>query len=105
VFHNQIEDDDERLCGGHAFSEDGVTWSFTGTAWSNAVDFTDTTGTALYTRRYDFSRRERPHFIFSDAAHPYRIVALTTGVQFGLGSPIAQKGQDACYTSLQPVNC
>ena len=58
VFHNQIEDDDQRLCGGHAFSEDGKKWTFTGTAWSNRVPFDDGT-------HYAFSRRERspPHYL------------------------------------------
>ena len=37
VFHNQIQNDDERLCGGHAFSEDGRHWTFTGTAWGNSA--------------------------------------------------------------------
>jgi hypothetical protein len=37
VFHNQIEGDDERLAGGHAWSEDGLTWVFSGTSWNNTV--------------------------------------------------------------------
>ena len=41
VFHNQLEDDDERLCGGHAFSEDGVAWMYTGcTPSRGAIDRT-----------------------------------------------------------------
>lgn len=111
VFHNQLEDDDERLCGGHAFSEDGVAWAYTGTAWSNVVRNV-TAGRSSSARAasdgggggaYAFSRRERPHFVFSDPAHPTRITALTTGVQFGPGSPIARPGEDACFTQLQPV--
>ena len=40
-FHNQLEDDDERLCGGHAFSEDGVAWMYTGcTPSRGAIDRT-----------------------------------------------------------------
>lgn len=96
VFHNQIEKDDERLCGGHAFSEDGLTWTFTGTAWSNVVHFTDGSS-------YPFSRRERPHVIFGDPANPFTITHLSTGVQYGEGSPVYSDGEDACYTPVQPV--
>ena len=98
VFHSQIEDDDERLCGGHAFSEDGVQWTFGGTAWSNRVSLIDAATRAPF--EYSFSRRERPHLVFD--AHG-TIVALTTGVQFGDHSPTYRKGEDACYTLLQPV--
>jgi len=97
VFHNQIEADDERLCGGHAYSTDGISnWTFSGTAWSNKVHFDDGT-------EYSFSRRERPHLVFGDVAAPHRITALTTGVQYGVGSPVFASGQDACTTLLQPV--
>jgi len=101
VFHSQIEGDDERLCGGHAFSEDGITWTFGGTAWSNEVEFVAAEGSAAY--KYSFSRRERPHLVFGDAADPYRITALTTGVQFGSKAPLSVNGEDACYTLLQRV--
>ena len=51
--------------GGHAFSEDGIQWTYSGVAWGdpntriqgNIVNFTD--GTA-----FRFTRRERPHLIF-----------------------------------------
>ena len=96
VFHNQIEDDDQRLCGGHAFSKNGFDWNFTGTAWSNHVHYVDGT-------TYDFSRRERPHFVFGDPKDPFKITALTTGVQYGTKAPMSVDGQDACYTLLQPT--
>lgn len=92
VFHNQIEGDDERLCGGHAFSADGEHWTFGGTAWSNRVHFRNHT--------YRFSRRERPHLLLDGHG---AIVALTTAVQFGAHAPTYRKGEDACYTLLQPV--
>lgn len=38
IFHNQIEKDDERLAGGHAWSEDGISWVFSGTSWNNTGD-------------------------------------------------------------------
>ena len=96
VFHNQIEADDERLCGGHSYSEDGETWVFTGTSWGNRVRFTDGT-------EYKFSRRERPHFVFGDPQDPFKITALTTGVQFGTHAPVSVAGEDATYTLLQTV--
>lgn len=99
IFHNQIEYDDERLCGAHAFSADGVSWEFGGTAWGNRVEFLGGSSVASYA----FSRRERPHFVFGDPRAPRRITALTTGVQYGPGSPLARPGEDACYTLLQPV--
>ena len=130
MFHNQIEDDDERLCGAHAWSEDGAAWSFGGTAWSNRVPMlaeaapsgngtgiaatehaatggrrggmaaTSGNGTAAATELYRFSRRERPHLLFDAGG---AIVALTTGVQFGAHAPTSFAGEDACYTLLQPV--
>ena len=92
VFHNQIEGDDERLSGGHAYSVDGKSWTFTGTSWSNRVTFSDGS-------KYAFSRRERPHLIVRGGS----IVALTTSVQYGIGAPISLDGEDASYTLLQKV--
>ena len=100
VFHNQIEADDERLCGGHAYSEDGLRWTFSGTAWSNEVALVSPAGAAY---NYSFSRRERPHLVFGDPHDAHRITALTTGVQFGSKAPVSVKGEDACYTLLQEV--
>ena len=97
VFHNQIEADDERLCGAHAWSDDGgANWTFGGTAWSNRVPFVGDDGDELYR----FSRRERPHLVFDARG---AIVALVTGVQFGAHAPTSVDGEDACYTLLQPV--
>lgn len=99
VFHSQIEADDERLCGGHAFSADGLSWTFSGTAWSNRVPLRATRGAAP-PRLYRFSRRERPHLVFDEDGE---IAALTTAVQFGRHSPTYVAGEDACFTLLQPV--
>ena len=97
IFHNQIEKDDERLCGGHAYSEDGRRWTFTGTSWSNRVTLLEGDGGEYV---YRFSRRERPHLVFDALG---AISALTTGVQFGAHSPRYVAGEDACYTLLQSV--
>ena len=76
VFHSQLIDDDERVCGAHAFSENGLDWTMTGTAWGNVVDFIDG-------GRYEFSRRERPHLVFgADGVTP---VAISTGFRDGPG--------------------
>jgi hypothetical protein len=80
------------LDGIHTFSEDGVQWTYGGPAWDNNVTFANG-------ETYTFHRRERPHFVFGDAANPHRITALTTAVSFG-----DDNDQDSCYTLLQPVN-
>ena len=57
VFHNQIEKDDERLSGGHAYSEDrGQSWTFTGTSWGNRVEFLASTALQLPASSFIFSR-------------------------------------------------
>ena len=48
-----------------------------------------------------WARRERPHLVF--ARDGSTIAALTTGVQYGAGSPVYRAGRDACCTLLQPV--
>lgn len=103
VFHNQIEKDDERLCGGHAYSEDrGTSWVFTGTSWGNRVEFLASEAAQLPSSSFVFSRRERPHLIFGDPSAPGKITHLSTGVQFG-PEPYYSPGQDACFTFVQPV--
>ena len=120
VFHNQIEADDERLCGGHAYSVGGEEWVFTGTSWSNEVRFVEpaaaaessaaSTGdasappaAAAYNYTYRFSRMERPHLVFGDPDRPFQITGLTAGVQYGAAAPLSVPGQDACFTLFQPV--
>ena len=64
--------------GGHAFSKDGCTWTYTGVAWGNAtaryntpegqgakITFTDGLETT-------FTRLERPHLAFKASALPPR---------------------------------
>ena len=90
------------VCGGHAYSEDGLAWALSGggaTAYGPTVAFADGAGPALFTRR------ERPHLIFAreDAAGCGAGVlapcgepaALLTGAQF----PPA----DGTFTLLQPL--
>eukprot|EP01084_Bolivina_argentea_P270673 460311_1 len=88
IFHNMSPDDLQTLCGGHAYSADGVNWIYGGSAFGNTVQFTDNTD-------FTFSRRERPHLVFGD--DKCTPIALTNGAQYG-----GQYG-DATYTLLQPV--
>ena len=88
IFHNMSPNDIQTLCGGHAYSTDGINWVYGGAIFGNTVNFTDGT-----TKTY--SRRERPHFVFADdGCTP---IALTNGVQYG-----GQFG-DATFSLLQPV--
>ena len=101
LFHAMDVGDDQAFCGGHAFSADGgVTWVYTGLAFSNAANFTD--GSLQV-----FSRRERPHFLF--AADGVTIIALSSGVQFAAppGVACSVNGSaapcDPVFTLVQPV--
>eukprot|EP01084_Bolivina_argentea_P160392 279305_1 len=85
LFHNMDPNDDQALCGAHAYSMDGVNWQYGGLAFSNEVEFTDGT-------KFTFSRRERPHLIFdSDRCTP---VALTSAAEYY---------HDKSFTLLQPI--
>ncbi len=87
IFHN-MSPRNETVCGGHAFSIDGINWIYGGSSYDNNVQFTDNTN-------FTFTRRERPHFIFAeDKCTP---IALTNGAEYG------GKYGDATYTVLQPV--
>eukprot|EP01084_Bolivina_argentea_P238247 400262_1 len=88
IFHNMSPNNMQQVCGGHAFSEDGMNWIYTGYIYSNVVDFTDGS-------TFMFERRERPHFVFDDdGCTP---IALTNGVQWG------GVYDDSTYTLLQPI--
>ena len=89
IFHNMSPNGDSRLCGGHAYSLDGLNWVYNGMIYNNTIIFNDGSNIT-------YSRRERPHFIFdNDGCTP---IALTTGVDYG-----GQYG-DATFTFLQPIN-
>ena len=85
----QIEDDDERLCGGHAFSADGKTWTYTGTAAEGLTEYNDGT-------TFNFSHSERPHMLFDVSGT--KPIALTNGVKIqGLSN------NDQSFTLLRPL--
>ena len=63
-------------------------WTYTGTAFGTTVRFADGTD-------HIYRRRERPHLVFADAAHPRAPTHLSSGVVYG--------GTDASFTLLQPI--
>ena len=79
IFNNQSPSWIISVCGGHAFSKDGINWIYTGAAFGNFVEFNDGTS-------FTFSRRERPHFVFdNDQCTP---IALTNGATYTLLQPL-----------------
>jgi hypothetical protein len=88
LYHSMEAGDDPRYSGGHAYSADGVSWTYSGLAFGGVVTFTDNS-------TFAFSRRERPHVLFAaDGTTP---VALSSGVQYG-----GLYG-DAVFTLVQPI--
>ena len=88
IFNNQSPNWEIPVCGGHAYSSNGVDWVYTGYAFGNNVEFDDGSD-------FVFSRRERPHFVFDDdGCTP---IGFTTGAQYG------GRYGDATETQLQPL--
>lgn len=88
LFHAMDPNDDPAFCGAHAFSIDGVAWTYSGWAYGNNATYTDG-------EVHTFSRRERPHMLFApDGTTP---LALSTGVQYAGGYG------DAVFTLVQPI--
>ena len=98
--------------GGHAFSKDGFTWTYTGVAWGDAlgryntpegqgakVNFTDGTTSK-------FTRLERPHLVFKTNLLVGDPIYVTNSAQYGNGTNpgTGAKNDDACYTIVRPVN-
>eukprot|EP01083_Nonionella_stella_P170294 579227_1 len=82
IFHN-MSPGGQALCGGHAYSANGIDWIYAGSSYGNHVEFTNGAN-------FTFSRRERPHLIFDeDGCTP---IALTNGAQYG------GEYHDATYT-------
>merc|ERR1712118_263 len=70
---------------GHAFSEDGIHWTYSETEpYTNVVVHTDGTTST-------FASMERPQFLFADSAAPWRPTHLVNGV-----SPIWDDGDAPC---------
>ena len=83
------------ICGGHAYSQDGVEWHYpfiTGEVYNKFANVTRAGGGTV-----EFTRRERPHIVVGkDGVTP---VALTNGAGVdGIG-----KYGDHTWTFLQPI--
>lgn len=91
VFH------DHSTFGGHAFSSDAITWTYSlEVPFDNVVNYTDGDTVTL-------QRRERPHLIFDKRGY---ITHLTNGVQPPPSSDRPTppgKQNDYTYTLIQPV--
>lgn len=78
--------------GGHAFSRDGVKWTWTGQAYDGNVTFTDGT-------QAQYANGDRPHLLF-DASGKVP-VALTTAAGTDWGAP--GMNTDQTFTLLRPL--
>ena len=92
IFH------DHSTIGGHAFSVDGISWTYSPVVPFNAtITYEDGSGVVL-------QRRERPHLIFDKQGY---ITHLTSGVQPPPSSsrhpPSAEFQNDYTYTLVVPV--
>jgi len=98
--------------GGHAYSKDGWSWTYTGVAWGNAaarydtpegqgatIEFTDGT-------RTKFTRLERPHLVFKTNEMVGDPIYLTNSAQYGNGTDprTSAHNDDACYTLIRPIS-
>ena len=68
LFHNSDPDWEEEVCGGHAYSKDGINWVYTGFAYNNIIKYDDNS-------QLSYKRRERPHLIFdNDGCTPIALI-------------------------------
>jgi hypothetical protein len=106
VFHHMYGVDTDTkwwllAAGGHAFSRDGLEWTYTGLAWGNSTSqgydavFEDGTG-------YHFTRMERPFVVLNETDGDPAF--LVSAAQYGTSqSATAANGGDAAFTLVQPV--
>jgi len=92
---------DHKSYGGHAFSRDGATWTFSDTApFGNVVNFTD--GTSI-----ELQRRERPHVILNERGFMTHLLsAVQPPPTAAKHPPTATKMEfqnDFTFTMIQPV--
>lgn len=101
IFHSMdIEGQSNPYLGGHAYSVDGASWVYTGTAYGNSQNYTDGSFQT-------FLRRERPHLLFSeDGTTP---IALSNGVQYAVENNVtctiggAVSVCDPIFTLVTPI--
>lgn len=102
IFHAMdVAGQGQPYLGGHAYSVDGGSWVYTGTAYGNSANFSDGSWQT-------FLRRERPHLLFApDGVTP---LALSNGVQFAAGEGVTCEiggGTSVCdpiFTLVTPIN-
>eukprot|EP00041_Stephanoeca_diplocostata_P018731 m.395498 g.395498 ORF g.395498 m.395498 type:complete len:415 (+) comp21102_c0_seq5:197-1441(+) len=88
LFHSDVEGTCQGAAGGHAYSNDGVTWHFSPwNAFGNVVRMQNGTDITL-------RQRERPHLVLDDAGHP---IVLINGAGW-------QGDCDHVFTLAQPIN-
>jgi len=93
LFHNmQPNGWDPKNVLGHAYSKNGLNWTYTGIAGNSSGKYTD--GSEFF-----LTRRERPHPIF--AQDGTTMIGISSGVTY---NDSTTTGKDACYTFIQPVN-
>ena len=98
--------------GGHAFSRDGWSWTYTGVAWGNATARYNTPeGQGAKIKFADghttrFTRLERPHLVFKTNKLVGDPIYLTNSAQYGTGTNpgAGANNDDQCYTLIQPIN-
>eukprot|EP01060_Flectonema_neradi_P011947 TRINITY_DN18891_c0_g1_i1.p1 TRINITY_DN18891_c0_g1~~TRINITY_DN18891_c0_g1_i1.p1 ORF type:complete len:480 (+),score=76.77 TRINITY_DN18891_c0_g1_i1:63-1442(+) len=89
VFHRLSPTGPRGMDGTHAYSSDGINWTFSGLIFNDTVPMNDGSTTTFHTR-------ERPHVIL-DPRDNCTVVAVTSGA-------IEKPTGDKCHTLLQPVN-
>jgi hypothetical protein len=77
--------------GGHAFSEDGWGWTWSGLSYTSRGNYSDGSSFA-------FLGRQRPHLVFEEGATAP--LGLSNGVIY---KDASTAGADACFTFVQPV--
>merc|ERR1711924_549728 len=81
-----------KSCGAHAFSADGVHWTFSKKP-SYVTDITTKSGTVVA-----FKRRERPHLILDEDGQPSHLVTALTNHIGG------HRGSDKAFTHVHALN-
>lgn len=77
--------------GGHAFSVDGLAWTWGGLSFGSKGNWSDGS-------TFAWLGRQRPHLVFEEGSTTP--LGLTNGVNY---ADISTKGSDACFTFVQPV--
>jgi len=96
--------------GGHAFSRDGWSWTYTGVSLGDPLARYNTPegqGTSITFQdgaKVKFTRLERPHFVFAGRQLIGDPIYITNAAQYGIGTdPQGGSNKDACYTLVIPV--